>query len=451
MMIESCLPSIPPSSSSSHHHQRTFDFIDATLSSELEEALTNPESVGGDSTAGSVHSSSSVNNAESASTSAAAENDDTEPLLGDHDRVTLLCELIGARNLKRLDDEVDDLLGTTTTTDANTLKPYCVVKFDDRRIHRTAAAQDAGCNPIWVPSTKSLFLLGTTAHEISRSHLNIAIFSKGESALPVSLLQTHSTFLGQVTIDSSTILAHCDEERFEVDIEDEIGEETSHLGKLALRFRIASPSDMEVVKFFSERHAATSLDESHRELVNIVMDSATFPGSITGNNPQKKLFPKTASRVTAPIVTETDETEIAQSGFVNAVSNVFSRRTTRDRETGVRKIRVKPGPDPSRKQETEFLKPYDLKVETRLPSKNFIEAGSGTLGKLYGKCIGCVVSAQPCKARLSHLLSALVCSRNFVMSQPAKYGFGRPARKLDRLLLLRCLRRLMCHDRCHRR
>lgn len=345
--------------------------------------MTNPESVGGDSTTGSIQSSSSVNvESTSANSAASAAADDSRLLLGDHDRITLLCELIGARNLTILDNEVDDLLGNTTLVDAKSLKPYCVVKWDDRRIHRTSAAQDAGCNPIWVPSTKSLFLLETSAHEMSRTHLHIAIFSKGESALPVSLLQTTSTFLGQVTIDSSAILAHCDEDRFEVDIEDEIGEENRHLGRLALRFRIASPSDMKVVKFFNQRASTSAKDESQRDMVDIVIDSATMPNYV--GKAQKFLFPNTASRPTAPIVTEMDETEIAHSGFVNAVTNVFARRTTRDRETGARKIRVKPGPDPSRKKETEFLKPHDLKIETRLPSKNWIEAGSGTVGKLYG-------------------------------------------------------------------
>jgi hypothetical protein len=387
----SCLPTVYPVSSPSE----TFDFLDATLSYELKEALSNPESVGGNSTTGSIASTSSVINNHNDNNSSSSNNmdstvevlsdddeedDDDCPHLGEHDATTLLCELIGARNLRILHHEMDDLLGTTI--DPTALKPYCVVKFDDRRIHRTAASQYVGCNPIWVPSTKSLFLLETTPHEMSHSYMTISIFSRTESALPVSLLQTHNTFLGQVTIDSSMILAHCDEERFEVDIEDEVGEETTHLGKLALRFRMASASDIRVVRFFNQRCVASSFDESQRELLDFMLDSATMPS--TGSNPQKKLFPITASRTVAPIVTETDETEIAQSGFVNALSNVFSRRTTRDNVTGAKKIRIKPGPDPSRKQETQFLMPHDIKIETRLPSKNWIEAGSGTLGKLSG-------------------------------------------------------------------
>jgi hypothetical protein len=357
--------------------RKSVDFsIDPTLSSELEEALTNPTDVGGDSTAGSVQSSS-VNMMD-------VDHEDLQHqlLLRDDDEVTLLCEVIGARNLK-VHNEVDPLL--LGTTDASSLRPYCIVKYDGNRIHRTAAAGDAGCNPIWVPTTRSLFLLKTTAKEMSRAHMNISIYAKQESALPVSLLQSSSNFLGQVNIDSSTILSHCDEERFEVNIEDEIGEVSSRLGKLALRFRIATPSDMKIVKMLNENNSRASIDESQRELVDIVFD-ATAPGGYTRIS---KIYQKTASRPIAPIVTERDETAIAHSGFVNAVSNVFTRSITRDRKTGAKKIRVKPGPDPERKSETEYLTKHNLKLETRLPSKNWIEAGSGGLGKLYLEVLSC--------------------------------------------------------------
>jgi hypothetical protein len=315
---------------------------------------------GGDSTTGSLQSSMMMDYEE-------------QYLLGDHDEVTLLCELIGARNL-RVQNEDQLMRGV----ESNALRPYCVVKFDGKRIHRTKPAEYTGCNPIWVPSTKSLFLIRTTAKEMTHSTLNIAIHSREESALPVSLLQSSTCFLGQVNLESSMILSHCDDNRFEVNIEDEIGEEARNLGRLALRFRIATPSDLTILNHFNDTFRS-SIDESQRELVDIVFDS-TLPTSPNNSS----IFQKTASRPIAPLVTEKDESQIAQTGFVNAMSSVFSGRTLRDRETGIRKVRVKPGPDPDRKKETQYLSPRDLKVETRLPSKKWIKAGSGTLGKLYG-------------------------------------------------------------------
>ena len=182
-------------------------------------------------------------------------------LLGDDDEVTLLCEIVGARNLRRVQQQYygeDNMMMTQGGGDDNAnnknsvLRPYCIVKYDGKRIHRTKPAEDVGTNPIWVPSTKSLFLIKTTAKEITHSTLNISIYSKEESALPVSLLQSTSCFLGQVTLDSSSILSHCDEDRFELNIEDEIGEETSNLGRLALRFRMATPSDMKILRLFND-------------------------------------------------------------------------------------------------------------------------------------------------------------------------------------------------------
>ena len=41
----------------------------------------------------------------------------------------------------------------------------------------------------------------------------------------------------------STILKHYNEERFEIPIEDELGEETTYHGTLAIRFRLATESD----------------------------------------------------------------------------------------------------------------------------------------------------------------------------------------------------------------
>jgi hypothetical protein len=50
---------------------------------------------------------------------------------------------------------------------------------------------------------------------------------------------------------------------------------------------------------------------------------------------------------------------------------------------------VKPFPDPERPEITMFLKPGELKAETQKPSKHWVEAGSGTLGRLYLEVLSC--------------------------------------------------------------
>lgn len=295
----------------------------------------------------------------------------------DHDEVVILCELIGARNL-RVHDE-DQLKGI----DSNSLRPYCVVKYDGSRIHKTKCAEDMGCNPIWVPSAKSHFLLRTTPRELSRSAMNISLYSREKSALPAGLLSSNNIFLGQVNLDSTTILNNCDEERRSYPIEDEIGEETSDLGKLALRFSIATPSDIRVVGMLN-KNQKMNMDDSQRDVVDMVFDSTISAIKMPGN-----VFQKSTGRPLATLITEISDSEIAQTSFVNALSNVFTIRTKTDRETGIKKVRIKPKPDPDRESETKFMTHHDLKVETRLPSRQWVEAGSGSLGKLYVEVLSC--------------------------------------------------------------
>ena len=293
--------------------------------------------------------------------------------------ITLLGEIVGARDL-RVPDE-DQLSGGADGI--KSLQPYAVVSYAGKRIHKTDKCNKEGRNPIWSPSTKSFFLFRTSAEEMSKSTFTVSIYSKKkECSLPVSLMTSSSIFLGQVNIDASAILDLCDEERREYALEDEIGENVSNLGNLAVRFKVATLSDAHVVSFFNKKPQPpinTPLEPSNGLHT---VESKNISAVATGP------FRRNSNRPWAPLVTETSEAEIAQSGFVNALSSVFSRNVISD-ESGVSKVRVKPGPDPDRKEETEFLSSHDLKIETRLPSKKWIEAGSGTLGKLYVEILSC--------------------------------------------------------------
>lgn len=308
--------------------------------------------------------------------------------------ITLLGEIIGARDL-RLNDE-DQLLGGPD--DVSTFRPYAVITYGGKRVHKTDKCNKAGPNPIWSPSTKSFFLLKTTAKDMSRMTINISVYSKKNDnlSLPVSLMKSSSIFLGQVNLDAATILDHCDEERIEYVLQDEVGEAASNLGRLAVRFRVATPSDVDVVSFFNKRTQQQQLsvdtasiaafdEPSHREFnQSTTATNSKTTNAVVAAGP----FQRNSVRPWESLITETSEAEIAQSGFVNALSSVFSRNIMTDK-TGAKKFRVKPGPDPDRQKDTEFLTSHDLKIETRLPSKKWIDAGSGTLGKLYVEVLSC--------------------------------------------------------------
>lgn len=51
--------------------------------------------------------------------------------------------------------------------------------------------------------------------------------------------------------------------------------------------------------------------------------------------------------------------------------------------------RVKPGPDPERQSETYWMTGIEMQIESEKPSKNWIEAGSGNLGKIFLEVLGC--------------------------------------------------------------
>ena len=292
----------------------------------------------------------------------------------DCDEIEFLMEVIGARHLVLRDE--DELV---RGIDPSSVRPFCVVKFDGKRIHKTKPSEDLGCNPIWTPyASKSVFLLRTTARAISRSILNISIHTKIESSLPSVLNTVTSAFLGQVHIDSDTILSYCDEKRYELNIEDEFGERLSNLGKLAVRCRVATPSDISMLA----RINGNGEPSSSKDLSDEILDSIKSENG-------SEIFSKRDDRRVASLVTEKAGAKMAQNSFMESAKNLFVSNTATCPTTGQTMVRVKPYPDPDREKETEFLKPFDIKLEKRSPSTRWVEAGSGSIGRLFVEILGC--------------------------------------------------------------
>ena len=51
--------------------------------------------------------------------------------------------------------------------------------------------------------------------------------------------------------------------------------------------------------------------------------------------------------------------------------------------------RIRPGPDPDRKEETTWMTEQQIQDEVMNESKNWLDAGSGKLGRLYLEVIEC--------------------------------------------------------------
>eukprot|EP00934_Nitzschia_sp_Nitz4_P008726 Nitzschia sp. Nitz4//scaffold61_size107673//28299//31553//NITZ4_004228-RA/size107673-snap-gene-0.43-mRNA-1//1//CDS//3329555689//8716//frame0 len=274
---------------------------------------------------------------------------------------TILCELVGARNLVvRQDSE---------NKKARKVRPYCIVHFGENFVHKTRTAVERGCDPIWTATTGSLFLLQASPVDLFEKSVRITIHSKIDMTITSGILGTEDLFLGQVLLDCSTILSRCNEERFEVALDDSTGGNSSFLGTLALRFRMATSSDKAIVSLFDAQNSP-SMQEQLRSLV-LKSEAREKPREIV------------------TLATETAETEVATTSFVNALQNVFTSNKVHDKETGSHKVRIKPYPDPNRVEETKFLLPEDILLETHRPSQRWVEAGSGKLGKLYCEVLSC--------------------------------------------------------------
>ena len=158
----------------------------------------------------------------------------------DEDQVIkLLGEVVGGYKLTRdyanSEDEVDE-----------DIKPYCIVKFGDKIVHRTKKAE-GGRNPVWTVSTGSLFVLEVTPRNLAQHDLHVSVWAKRPDPLdPLKLnVLEKSCFWGKVDIDlSKVILSHCNEQRLELDLQvGDVDTGLGYRGSLTLRFRLATSSD----------------------------------------------------------------------------------------------------------------------------------------------------------------------------------------------------------------
>jgi hypothetical protein len=291
--------------------------------------------------------SSTTTSAESGST---ADEDETLKIVG---------EIVGGFKLGNSDD-------------GDSMRPYCMVKFGHSIVHRTKEVEDGcGRNPIWTFSTHSHFLFEASPRELAHHDLHVSVWYKQKDSLNITTLQT--CCLGKVDINAAQIFSkYCNEERLEVELSGE--EKGSKLGTLTLRFRLATPSDEAFLErlYRSPKHSSPA-----RDLFTPGTPEITSPWDSCSDRPE------------APLVTELDEAQLAGTSFVNAISSAFTMQSYMDRASGQLKSLVKPGPDPNRIAETTYLSKQEIKRQTFLPSVEWVEAGSGSLGKLYLEILSC--------------------------------------------------------------
>ena len=296
------------------------------------------------------------------------------PLLDLHQEIKILGEVVGAYGLIR--DETDAELDS----DDQTMLPYAVVKYGDSTVLQTKDSVEPGRNPTWTISSGSIFLLPTTLHKLMKTSLEISIYFDRKDALNISTIE--KVFLGRAVVDCGGILANCQEERLVVELKDEF--EDSGLesrGQLTLRFRLGAKKDEQ----FLQKMAHCRVLRHQSSLTGLY--DAFHIGTHSSSDDNETM--QSSSRPTAFLPTEVDETEVAGTSFVNALSSAFTSKSYYDKNAGAQKIRVKPHPDPDRVEETSYMSAAEIRRETMAPSKEWVEAGSGKLGKLYLEILRC--------------------------------------------------------------
>ena len=309
----------------------------------------------------------------------------------------ILAEIIGATDLQN--PKKDNL---------KSLHPFTVAslvggkhKHGTQVLQRTKRTKNTA-NPIWCIEHRCLFLITITKGMLDDSSSYKVQFDvrHKDSSDPFSC-----TLIGSQMMSLDEIFGICEEraeERIELNLQtmpnekerlsrrdtasskenytydpremdkDAQAAEEKSANLLAVRFRFASSFDIEFMRVLEK--------DSVGKIASLWNDAAkTINKQLGAGSKEDDNRPK--------LITEMSTPELGVTGVIN----MFTKKTSRGRD-GVRRIRVQPGPDPSRIEKTTYLSEGELKQEMYEPSSNWIQGGNNTkesLGMVYLEVLEC--------------------------------------------------------------
>ena len=281
----------------------------------------------------------------------------------------VLAELIGARHLP-----------------IHSKQPYCTVQYGSKQLHRTkplvmnkASTTTSVQHPVWSIRESPLFLVTITSKDlVHRKNLVLTVWG-GRPGRILSQQASPRTglFLGKIRIPAPDILSqYCcsPPQRVELPLVDELGRAMPTKPLLALRFRLASPAD---VRFVHAWQQATELATPHVGIPLSVLFNGT--GVLAQDHPR------------ASLVTELAEWQVPGAKLTSAISEKVSSSVPRIRSSPSRNLlfRVKPCADPQGGGAAEYMNASDLHRTVLQPSRRWVQAGSGNLGRLYVEILSC--------------------------------------------------------------
>lgn len=373
---------IPPEEGNQHEQEPTSVAEHTSVSSTTATSMDTVEAKSDDSDA--------INGVQSSSNEVNIRNE----IDSGNEAITILGEIVGAYQLVR------DDVGFADGVEDELMHPYAQVRFGGAVIHQTKAAVERGRSPIWTISTRSLFLLQGTPLEFAKrgSGLQVSFWTKRKDPLQLTTLET--CFLGKTDISCSGILANLNEKLLEIDIgnangnganDDGATTATSPRGSLEVRFRLATPSDEQ---FLASQERPPGLLKQMSTTANRASArlAPTAVGAVSASTSEPVAPPTSAVFVPSPmtkLITESDEAQLAGTTIVNAISSAFVSKNYFDSASGQQKVRVKPHSDPDRVENTTYMTRQEMTAETLKPSKQWVSAGTGDLGKLYVEILSC--------------------------------------------------------------
>ena len=288
----------------------------------------------------------------------------------------LVCDDDFHRYSQDTDDTIDNDSVSVKHTDDKHTKVFCVVKFGTKIIHKSMPAEGR-LNPIWTVDTGAFFIFSASPNEMIHDKLKILVYSKKVD--PLLLIET-TRMIGNAEVDlSDVVMSHCkNEERYEVRIFDN-EDATMQRGVITVRFRAAIPSDERFLSALQQK------PDLLKQKSTVALQSST---EATTNSKSDNISNSDLAAQSL-LVTETSESKVAGESFMNVLSSAFTSKKKIDKKSGDTLILVKPFPDPSNVKDTTYLSSYELKKRTLLPSHEWIEAGSGKIGKVYLEILSC--------------------------------------------------------------
>ncbi|KAL3921597.1 MAG: hypothetical protein SGILL_002669 [Bacillariaceae sp.] len=218
-------------------------------------------------------------------------------------------------------------IGDYTSSD-----PFVTALLGHQEVHRTKHIEKT-LNPVWTLKTGSLFLL-TVESERFFIEDGIKFLVKDFDQLG------KDEVLGLVHVNPRA-LYKANGERMEFKLQPPLGTRKEVPGYLVIRCRHATDYDQ---KFMAD-HAK----------------SKGGKGVASYEHPQ------------------------ANTGLVKTLT---TRNKKKDKE-GTERYRIRPGPDPKRKEQTEWMTDADLQEEVLKPSMHWTDIGNGELGMVYVEILGC--------------------------------------------------------------